>query len=176
MFVRWCINNYYDTLIMNLCKLLEPKKEDKERKTLKHFLKSIENPNNWETIYKYKMKQTRYKAVKASTGETIELDFGQYIKDVLNNMNVQADIDKIEDIHTKLKPIRDKKIAHSTKETPNEIFFSELHNYIEILKEIITKYYRIFGKIVLFDTLENDVDYHGFNITITQCIVYVIKF
>ena len=37
-FIYWCIRNYYKSLVLNLCKLLEPRKDDKNKFTLTHFI------------------------------------------------------------------------------------------------------------------------------------------
>ncbi|MBE6461512.1 MAG: hypothetical protein E7006_01565 [Alphaproteobacteria bacterium] len=50
LFINWVAKNYYNILVLNLCKLLEPRKTDSNKYTLKNFINSIKDPNNYNML------------------------------------------------------------------------------------------------------------------------------
>ena len=168
-FISWMMNNYYKVLILNLCKLLEKKRKrdynDKKQKTLKDFILVCRNPENWETLKSFRLAK-RYEITSVDTGEVSYLDFSNLIKNAFDNADVEGDLQKIDDIHEKLKLFRDKKIAHLTDERDIEMLnFSELHDFIDIIEEIVKKYYStFFARGICIDILKRSYCYNNFSL------------
>lgn len=162
--ISWMMRNYYQILILNLCKLVEPKQEDDDRKTLKHFINLCKDPINWNTIKDARLSTKQY-ITDIDTGEILDLDLSYEINQVFEDIDFDGDLIKIENIHNNLKPYRDKKISHLTEiNVENDLGFGELHSFIDVIEEIMIKYYRMFGTAVVFDNLKIPNYYLNFSL------------
>lgn len=144
-FVYWITNNYYQTIILTLCRILEAKKDDKERKTLKHFIHSLKYENNYKII-KY-MVDTAQIEHHDLNGDIEYEDISGEMQKILDSIDFDRDITDIEAMHNRLKTIRNNKLAHLTdviieKEDRPEII--ELHQYIDKIIEMAEKYHSLF--------------------------------
>lgn len=162
MFVSWMMRNYYQILVLNLCKLVEPKQTDDDRKTLKHFINLCKEPTNWNTIKNARLAVKQH-ITNIDTGEIIDLDLSYEINQIFENIHFEADLIKVENIHQRLKPYRDKEISHLTEiNIDNDLSFKELHSFIDNIEEIMKKYYRMFGIAATFDNVKEPNLYFNF--------------
>lgn len=162
MFVSWMTRNYYQILVLNLCKLIEPKQTDDDRKTLKHFINLCKESTNWNTIKSARLATKQY-ITDIDTGEILDLDLSYEINQIFEHIDFKADLIKIENIHQRLKPYRDKEISHLTEiNIVSDLSFKELHSFIDDIEDIMKKYYRMFGTAIIFDNLKTPNIYFNF--------------
>lgn len=144
-FIYWIMNNYYQTLILTLCRILEAKKDDDERKTLKHFINSLKYESNYKIIKnKVDTAQIDY---HCDNGDIDYEDISEEMQKILDAIDFGEDIVDIDTMHNKLKNIRNKELAHLTgveirKEDRPEI--NELHQYIDKIVKMAKKYHALF--------------------------------
>ena len=70
-------------------------------------------------------------------------------KNFENIKDIDKDIEKLTNINSSLKSIRDKKIAHSTStKVSSKITYNDIASYTKTIQEIIRKYYLLFFSIV----------------------------
>jgi len=166
MFVSWMMRNYYQILVLNLCKLVEPKQADDDRKTLKYFINLCKEPSNWNTIKSARFATKQY-ITDIDTGEILDLDLSYEINQIFEQIDFEADLIKVENIHQRLKTYRDKKISHLTEiNIDNDLSFNELHSFIDDIEEIMKKYYRMFGTAIVFDNLKTQNFYFNFSLNL----------
>lgn len=164
--ISWMMRNYYQILILNLCKLVEPKQEDDDRKTLKHFINLCKDPINWNTIKDARLSTKQY-ITDIDTGEILDLDLSYEINQVFEDIDFDGDLIKIENIHQRLKPYRDKEISHLTEiNNVRDLSFKELHSFIDDIEDIMKKYYRMFGTAIIFDNLKTPNFYFNFSLNL----------
>ena len=156
IFVGWCIQNYRDCLVLNLCKMLEPRKMD-NKYTLRFFVeKSIEN----YTVIKEKMATAR-----RVWSNGYKEDLSEIMLEKLNSINFAADRDRIDCMLAKIKTYRDKHLCHCDIDgvdvLPPEI--KEMHQFVDELGEMIKKYFGIFRVAVCDDGITS-LKYHDFTL------------
>ncbi len=142
-FISWMLTNYYQTLILSLCRILEPKMDD-NRKTLKHFINSLNLLDN-RLLIENAVNNAKVKVY----GDTNvrDWDISEEMKKVYHSINFEDDLNVVGQIHTKIKIIRDKKIAHSTDvniEEKDKPAFEILHEDIEKIVNIVKRYNKLF--------------------------------
>lgn len=165
-FVSWIMRNYYQILVLNLCKLVEPKQTDDDRKTLKHFINLCKESINWNTIKSARLAAKQH-ITDIDTGEIIDWDFSYEINQIFENIDFEADLIKVENIHQRLKPYRDKEISHLTEiNNVRDLSFKELHSFIDDIEDIMKKYYRMFGTAIIFDNLKTPNFYFNFSLNL----------
>lgn len=144
-FIYWIMNNYYQVLILTLCRILEAKTYDSERKTLRHFINSLKHESNYQIIkQQINVAQIDY---HYDNGDIEYEDISENMLKILNSIDFDRDITDIEIMHNKLKNIRDKQIAHLTNvdETMlNRPEIIEMHQYIDKIIEKLKKYHVLF--------------------------------
>lgn len=166
MFISWIMRNYFQILVLNLCKLVEPKKSDEDRRTLKHFINLCKNQTNFNTVKNARLAKQQT-VTDIDTGKVLDFDLSYEINQVFEDIDFEKDLSKIETIHQRLKPYRDKKISHLTPiNVENDLDFKELHSFIDNIEEIIKKYYRMFGTAITFDNLKSPNFYFKFNLNL----------
>lgn len=141
LFVGWCLQNYRDCLLLNLCKMLEPKNND-NKYTLRYFVEfCIKNHD----VIKERMATTK----RVWPSGIIE-DFSEIMLKKLDEINFTADRDRIDHMLSKLKKYRDKRLCHSDVDgidvLPPEI--KEMHQFVDELEVMIKKYYSLFREDV----------------------------
>lgn len=156
LFVGWCIQNYRDCLLLNLCKMLEPKNND-NKYTLRFFISwCIQNYNAIE-----KQMAT---AKRIWSSGTIE-DLSEVMMKKLKEINFAADRDKIDIMLNKLKTYRDKRLCHSDVDgidlLPPEI--KEMHQFVDELDKMIIRYFGLFRQAVCNDGITN-IKYNDFTL------------
>ena len=175
-FIRWAMSNYYQVLILNLCKLLEPKKDWEERRTLRYFLNLCKEPKNWETLKKTRLKRKILSVDITTNKEDVLPDFEYIVNEIFDSVDVDADLDKLDVFYKELKPFRDNEIAHLTiKEVDKEVdkkvdkkdlSFEQLNKMVDEIDNMITKYYHLFGIGIDNDDLKKPHRYENFQLTL----------
>lgn len=167
-FIRWAMNNYYQALILNLCKLLERKGTWEQRRTLQHFLNLCKEPTNWETFKRSRLGDKIF-VEDPATKKKEELSYYDYIvRENFNNVEVNDDLEKIKSFHDELSDLRNHGIAHLTvkKVEAANLNFERLHKIIDELDEIIKKYYHLFGIGIDNSDLKRPCRYNNFKLTL----------
>ena len=144
-FVYWMINNYYQTIILTLCRVLEPKKDDHERKTLKHFIHSLKDDRNYDIIRQ--AADTAQIEHHDLNGDVEYEDISEEMQKILNSIDFDRDITDIEAMYDRLKTIRNKKLAHLTDviiKEEDRLKIIELHQFIDKIIEMAKKYHALF--------------------------------
>ena len=144
-FVYWMINNYYQTIILTLCRVLEPKKDDHERKTLKHFIHSLKDDRNYDIIRQ--AADTAQIELHDHNGDIECEDISGEMQKILNSIDFDQDITDIEAMYDRLKTIRNKKLAHLTDviiKEEDRLKIIELHQFIDKIIEMAKKYHALF--------------------------------
>ena len=144
-FVYWMINNYYQTIILTLCRVLEPKKDDHERKTLRYFIHSLKDDRNYKIIKQ--AADTAQIEFHDLNGDIECEDISGEMQKILNSIDFDQDITDIEAMYDKLKKIRNKKLAHLTDviiKEEDRLKIIELHQFIDKIIEITKKYHALF--------------------------------
>lgn len=167
-FIRWAMSNYYQVLILNLCKLFEPKKKCKKRRTLRYFLNLCKEPKNWETLKKTRLERKILSVDITTNKEDILPDFEYIVNEIFDSVDVDADLDKLDVFYKELKPFRDNEIAHlTTKEIDiSGLNFEKLHEMVDEIDNMITKYYHLFGIGIDNDDLKKPHRYENFQLTL----------
>lgn len=167
-FIYWCIRNYYKSLVLNLCKLLEPRKDDKNKFTLTHFIDLLKYEPNLQTL-KEEFKQKTIKHYDIRTGETEEENVEHIYLEQLNNINFDNDAKEIEKIHRKIKDFRNKKLAHNDKKYDGTKLLpsvNELHNDVQKIELIFKTYFSLFGIGVNYDSFKSPNFYGNFQLNL----------
>ena len=165
LFINWVVKNYYNILVLNLCKLLEPRKTDANKYTLKNFINSIKDPNNYNMLEET-MQKSQIDIHDIGTGEIIKRSIGDQMLKTLHDIDFDADLEYVKEIHTKLSDFRNKRLCHNSKECINEIVptIKELHLVIDHLEEMFVKYFHLCRKGMVYDGLKGPYRYHDFNL------------
>lgn len=148
VFTTWAIQNYYSDLVLNLCKLLEPKKDNKNECTLRHFINTIKDKKhgNYQMMEEKMMSETI--VITNITDGSKKIDnIGGIMLHQFHNIDLDKDLECIQTIHSKLKDYRDKKLCHNDKQELDESTLpniEELHTYIDEIKDIFIKYFHVF--------------------------------
>ena len=151
-------------LIVNLCKFIEPRKEDKNKYTLKHFINLMKYPPNRKML-KNACASKVITFYHIRTGEFEKEDFSEQYTERFNKINFEQDLEEINIIHSKICDYRNKRLCHNDKtycdynEMPN---IDELHSDIDKLEEMMKKYYEVFGISVNFNKQKNS--YNNFQL------------
>lgn len=164
-FISWCMDNYYNVLVLNLCKLLEPGKGDQKKHTLKHFICLLKYAPNYEMLKNELEKKTI--DIHMDTGEIEKESVAWIYLERLQKINFDEDIKKIEAIHNRIKDFRNKKLCHNEKTNDNfDILpgINELHRNIDEIEVLMKRYYELFGTCVVYRELEKPNHYGNFSL------------
>ena len=144
LFINWVAKNYYNILVLNLCKLLEPRKTDSNKYTLKNFINSIKDPNNYNML-EDAMRKSQIDIHDIGTGAIKKRSIGDQMLKTLYDIDFKADLECVEKTHAKLTDFRNKRLCHNSKECINEIVptIEELHLVIDRLEEMFVKYFHL---------------------------------
>ncbi|MCR4624004.1 MAG: hypothetical protein K5780_05160 [Alphaproteobacteria bacterium] len=146
LFIKWTVRNYYQVLILDICKLLEANKSSKhdDGRTIPGFLELCKQ--HWQTLRNERLRAT---GTNISLSETnfLEKALLKEKQKMFDNINIGTDLTKIKLLHEKIKRYRNKKIAHLTiSNVDNDnLEFDELHKIIDKIDSLISKYYHLFG-------------------------------
>lgn len=161
LFISWALGNYHRNLIMNLCKILEPRKDDKDKHTLRFFVQFCKDNHQ---LLEETMQKATVTFTDITTSETHEYSIGPEMLETLHNIDFDADLAKIDVMHKKLKRCRDKRLAHNYK-TDKEIPFppiDTLHNFIDVIEQMMVTYHHLFREGVDYNSLKHPNRYGNF--------------
>ncbi len=163
MFISWVLENYHRNLIMNLCKILEPRKNDKHKCTLRFFVQFCKD--NYPLLEKTMQKAT-VTFTDITTGESHERSIAPEMLTVLHNINFEADLTLIDKMHRKLKRCRDKRLAHNYKMASKIPFppIDELHGFIDIIEKMMVTYHHLFREGIDNSNLKHPNRYGDFSL------------
>ena len=164
LFIQWVIGNYRNVLILNLCKLLEPRKTDSNKYTLKNFINNIKNPDNYNMLEEA-MKQSKIDTHDIETGSIIKLSIGEEMLNTLHAIDLEEELRYIEDIHEKLSDFRNKRLCHNSIECIDENnlpSIEELHAVIDCLEEMFVKYFHLCRQCIDYRGIKGPHRYHNF--------------
>ena len=167
-FISWCVRNYYKSLVLNLCKLLEPRKDDRNKFTLKHFINLLKYEPNLKTL-KEEFKQKTIQHHNIRTGETEEENVEHIYLEKLNSINFDNDVKDIEKIHNKIKNFRNKNLVHNDKEYDSTKLLpsiDELHDDVQKIESIFKTYFSLFGIGVNYDGFKSPNFYGNFQLNL----------
>lgn len=159
-FIIWALNNYKNSLILGLCKMLEGKKRDNQ--TLKHFINSLRLEGENQKILKHELERATVKIHSLYTGTTREENVGDFLLEEFAKIDFEKDIEKIEKIHNKIKDYRNIRIAHQIQSGDERISIPDLNTlngYIDDLLKIIKQYHPLFRYSIDFG--ENRKNLYG---------------
>ena len=163
LFIYWVFTNYQDIITLDLCKILEEKKQNY---TLTNFIKDL--IKNYDSFTK---------KIRESNNELIE-EIKKNFPNVDNydpkipefNIPVsdfEYDLEQIKNIHNTLIKYRNKKLCHNDKSIEQKDLLPEnikkLHSYIDEIENIIIKYLRIFNLYVDNNNLKK-INYNNFKL------------
>ena len=165
-FISWCMSNYYNCVILSLCKLLEPRKNDRNKYTLKHFVNLIKYKPNYEML-KSEYDSKVIELHNIHTGETEKISVAKEYLELLKSIDFDNDLEHIEKMHNKICDYRNKRLCHNEK--INSDFaklpgIDELHKYIEEIEEMMTKYFGLFGVGMSYKNLKTPNIYFNFHL------------
>ena len=164
-FISWCLSNYHKITVINLCKLLEPRGADNNKRTLQHFVIFWSKPENYKVL-----KQTMENAVieyhESDTGAIYTEDISQNMLEYLRGVNFENDLATIQGIHTKLKTLRDKRLVHNDFVEFDIISprIVELHSFIDEIEAMIKSYYGLFRQGITYENLKQSPRYGKFTL------------
>ena len=169
LFISWCMSNYYDCLILNLCKLTEPRKNDKNKYTLKHFINLLKYKPNYDMLV-HNLQQKTVDVHNMNTGKIEKESVAEEYLRRLKAIDFAQDLDEIDKIHKKISEYRNKKICHNektmltTQELPS---IDELHVDIEKIEKLMKSYFSLFGIHIIYDSLKTPNFYNNFKLSLT---------
>ncbi len=164
-FISWCLSNYYKVTVINLCKLLEPRGSDNNKRTLRYFVNFWKKQKNYEVL-KSSMENAVIEYHEPDTGKVYTEDISQDMLRYLASISLENDLIKIQSMHTKLKTLRDKKLVHNDYvdfdiDSPRIV---ELHNFIDEVEAMIKSYYRLFRQGITYENLKQSPRYGKFTL------------
>ena len=144
------------------------RKKCKKRRTLRYFLNLCKEPKNWETLKKTRLERKILSVDITTNKEDILPDFEYIVNEIFDSVDVDADLDKLDVFYKELKPFRDNEIAHlTTKEIDiSGLNFEKLHEMVDEIDNMITKYYHLFGIGIDNDDLKKPHRYENFQLTL----------
>lgn len=163
LFINWAVRNYYNILVLNLCKLLEPRKTDTNKYTLKNFINNIKDPKNYNMLEDV-MKNSQIDVHDIGTGEKISRSIGEQMLKTLHDIDFEADLEYVENVHATLSDFRNKRLCHNSKECIDEIVptIEELHKVIDRLEKIFVKYFHLCRQGIDYRGLKGPNHYNNF--------------
>ena len=113
LFIKWAIRNYYQVLILDLCKLLEANKSSKhdDGRTLPGFLELCQQ--HWQTLRNERLRATGTNISLFGTN-FLEKSLLEKKQERFDDIDIGTDLETIKLLHQKIKHYRNKKIAHLT--------------------------------------------------------------
>ncbi len=161
LFISWVLGNYHKNLIMNLCKILEQRKNDKHRCTFRFFVQFCKD--NYQLLDET-MRKATITLTDITTGEIIEQSIGSEMLAALHNIDFDADLAKIDEMHKKVKRYRDKRLAHNHKLTKKIPFppIDELHEFIDTIEQMMITYHHLFREGIDNSGLKHPNQYGNF--------------
>lgn len=166
LFISWCLRNYHKATILNLCKILEPRKNDSKKRTLQYFINWWKKPENHQKLEQYLETQFII-ATDIDTGEKHQISISENMLEDLKHVNFDEDLAKIQLIHEKLKTYRDTKLCHNDcRELSISLpQITEINDFITDLEIMINKYFHIFCRQAYsYEALKTPQFYHDFNL------------
>lgn len=156
IFVGWCIQNYRDCLLLNLCKILEPKKDD-NKYTLRFFVEYCRS--HYDEI---REKMATAKRVWHSGHVD---DLSGIMLEIFNSIDFNNDLTRIDFMLSQMKNYRDKHLCHSDVDgvelLPPEII--EMHSFVDELNEMIVRYFKLFRRAICNYGITH-LKYHDFTL------------
>ncbi len=158
LFVSWCVQNYRDVLVLNLCKLLEPRKADKKY-TLQYFVNFCKEPKNYKMLEKY----MRHNRRVYHSGITI--DFSREMLELLKSIDFDNDLTEIKNMLEKLKNYRDKCLCHNDANNDNieKPDIKEMHDFVDKIDKMISIYFKMF-RVSYDNSMLQNLKYNNFEL------------
>ena len=102
------------------------------------------------------------------TGEIHTESISQGMLDYLASIDFEADLIEIQQMHERLKMLRDKKLVHNDVVkfdvvTPQVL---ELHKFIDATEKMIISYYGLFRHGITFKNLKQPLTYRNFTLSL----------
>jgi len=166
LFIYWCIRNYQKVTILNLCKILEPRKDDSRKRTLRYFVNFWKQPNSYELLKSHLEKAT-ITSHNRHTGETHVIPIGNHLLSDLQKIDFESDITRIQAIHEELKTYRDTQLCHNDCREIDIVLpqIRKINGFSDELEKMIINYFYIFCRHgYVFDDLKRPQSYHNFNL------------
>lgn len=166
-FIAWCIRNYKKVLILDLCKILEPKRlsaNDTRKQTLQYFIGYWAQPAQYNLLKDY-LKKSFVVGTDIETGEKHVHPIGEQMLLFLDSMDFSSDIKSIRDMYNRLVGYRDTCLCHHDKKQIEETVLPDIYtllSYVDKIDEIMVRYYKIFRVALVHDELRRPQNYGNF--------------
>lgn len=168
-FIQWCLRNYFKAIVLNLCKILEPAKNDPRKHTLRHFINSWKGATDRARLEEH-LKRATITFTDIDTGEMHEESIADSMLAQLREIDFDADLEKVESMHNKLKDYRNTQLCHNDCSKPDSTnqdvpAIAEINDFISEIESIIGKYFHIFCREgYVYDALKTPQIYRNFNL------------
>ena len=166
LFVCWCLENYRDIAILNLCKILEPRKDDIRKRTLRYFINFWQQPENYNTLRLY-LKGLHIVLHDRATGEEHIMSIADDMLAELDAIDFKNCLVKVQTIHDRLKIYRNTKLCHNDCREIEVVLpqINEINEFITEIEDMIVKYFHIFcRRAIVLDNLKMPQVYANFNL------------
>lgn len=162
-FIHWTLRNYYQITVLQLCKLTEPRKQYKNKHTLRHFINLLK--------YNSKMLEEQLSVATVpitdfETGEIGKLDISADRLQKLHQIDFEQDLSRVKAIHKNLQEYRNCRLCHNERSDNKEwmITIKKLHGYIDALENIFRRYFGLFGTYIDYDSIKKSIFYGNFHL------------
>lgn len=167
-FTDWAFQNYYKIMILNLCKILEPRKYDIDKCTLRHFIICMKNTDtgNYQML-ESAMREATIENHNTRTGECEIEDVSRLMMEGFKQIDFDNDLNVIVSMHEKLEKYRNKKLCHNQKFSIDEKSLpsvNELHACIDVLEKKFKDYFHLFRMGISYDNLKTPNKYGNFKL------------
>lgn len=143
-FISWCMRNYYNAMLLKLSGFLESPGTYIDGQTIHGFILELSKHKN--DLIKWFEQQT-VEVMNLDNGKKEKYSIKDTMLEKLKEINFQEDLKLVQSLLDKIKNYRDKKIGHlTTTQISDENIpkLQELHEIIDELQKLMTKYFSLF--------------------------------
>jgi len=161
LFISWVFKNYHQNLIINLCKILERKNNQKDKCTLRYFVQYCKD--NYKML-KNMVQTNNAISTDANIGKEIECLRRISALKLLDNIDFDKDLSEIEEMYKTIKTYRDKRLVHIYKITSDIDFptIDKLHAFVDNIERLMRTYHCLFKEDVDYSCLKQRNKYGNF--------------